>query len=368
MDTSIEELKNQAVYLGLAGEDIAKYVLNQQAIFRDERAKEREAEKLRVASEAEKLRVASETEKLRVATEIEKLKLANEAEKERQAHELELAKINASNNSISPEGPIKPTLPVLKDGEDIATYLIRFERVASLLNLKRDTYAVRLGSLLTGKAVEIYTSLSPSITSNYDDLKKALLIGFSKTAQGYRQDFRNAKIRCGETYNQFSIHLGRLFDLWIDNIPVNHTYEDLRSFMINDQLISSFSPDLRMYIKEHNVMILNETIRLADNWVTAHNAYPKTSRPDQGKVTNYKSFTPLSDAKTKIATTGFHDRTAVGSHQFKGQCNGCGNYGPIKSRCPKNPLAFKNTNPSENQIGYCWDEKKSQQLCNFWYC
>jgi len=59
---------------------------------------------------------------------------------------------------------------VYTDGEDIANYLVRFERVAALLNVDVDTYAVRLGSLLTGKAADIYTSLSPEITSKYECL------------------------------------------------------------------------------------------------------------------------------------------------------------------------------------------------------
>nr|XP_027232840.1 uncharacterized protein LOC113824300 [Penaeus vannamei] len=66
-------------------------------------------------------------------------------------------------------------LPVFKDGEDITSYLIRFERIANLLNFKEETYAIRLGSLLTGKAVDIYTSLPPETTADYQLLKKALL-------------------------------------------------------------------------------------------------------------------------------------------------------------------------------------------------
>lgn len=44
----------------------------------------------------------------------------------------------------------KPRLPQYQEGEDIASYLVRFERVAELLNVDRERYAVRLGSLLTG--------------------------------------------------------------------------------------------------------------------------------------------------------------------------------------------------------------------------
>ncbi|MPC67627.1 hypothetical protein E2C01_061804 [Portunus trituberculatus] len=92
---------------------------------------------------------------------------------------------------------VHPTLPVYQEGEDVATYLTRFERVALLLQLEPSTYAVRLGCLLMGKAADLYVSLSPETTNDYDALKKSLLTGFKKTAVGYRLDFRNAKIRDG---------------------------------------------------------------------------------------------------------------------------------------------------------------------------
>ena len=46
-----------------------------------------------------------------------------------------------------PEAAARPHLPVYQDGEDIATYLTRFERVAELLQLDVGMYAVRLGCL-----------------------------------------------------------------------------------------------------------------------------------------------------------------------------------------------------------------------------
>ena len=87
----------------------------------------------------------------------------------------------------------------MQDGEDITSYLSRFERVAELLDVDPASYAVRLGSLLTGKAAEMYTSLSADVTKDYKLLKKALLTGFNKTPDGdpivsyVVRSFRNRK-------------------------------------------------------------------------------------------------------------------------------------------------------------------------------
>ena len=84
-------------------------------------------------------------------------------------------------------------LPIYRDGEDIISYLIRFKRIAALLNVDLDTYAARLGALLSGKAMDIYASLPPDITANYDRLKSSLLLAFQKTAAAYCTEFKNAK-------------------------------------------------------------------------------------------------------------------------------------------------------------------------------
>ena len=80
----------------------------------------------------------------------------------------------------------RPKLPVFRHGDEITTFLIRFERVAELLNFRRDSFAVRLGSLLSGRAIDVYASFSPEITGDYGRLKLALLTAFNKTSDGYR--------------------------------------------------------------------------------------------------------------------------------------------------------------------------------------
>nr|XP_027217520.1 uncharacterized protein LOC113810035 [Penaeus vannamei] len=269
-DLNFDVLKAQAEELGLKGNDIAQYVISQQTLAREERAKEREFQKEQL--EAEKERVKLE-------------------------HELQMARLNNSDSSLNPvlfDGASRPSLPVFKDGEDITSYLIRFERIANLLNFKEETYAIRLGSLLTGKAVDIYTSLPPETTADYQLLKKALLRGYSKTPASYRNDFRTAKIKSGETYEQFAIRLGRLFDYWVDSHNITKDYASLRDFMLLDQLMSSISPDLRVFVKEHNVSSLADAVSLSDNWSSAHSAYPRSY---QSSEQAYKQYHPIPTHK-----------------------------------------------------------------------
>lgn len=121
-----------------------------------------------------------------------------------------------------PDAVARPKLPAYQDREDITNYLTHSERVAELLQLNQSTHAVRLGCLLIGKAAELYVSLSPEITSNYATLK---LSGFKR----YCLDFHIAKIRDGENYMQFAIHLTHLFQRWLNASKVQENFNFLKT-------------------------------------------------------------------------------------------------------------------------------------------
>ena len=240
---TVNELMLQAEELGLVREDLVKFVFSQQASARDDRARERELEKAKLELECE-----------------ERDKIRN--------HELELARLqqnSAAYPHVLTDKVSLPKLPVFKEGDDINAFLVRFERIAELLKFSEDSFAVRLGSLLTGRALEIYASLPTETTGNYRLLKLALLRGFNKTPETLRQDFRSLKIRPNETYDQFSVRLGRAFDLWLNSRERERTFDELRQFVLIDQFLASVSSDLRMYLKERNMFTLDEITELADN-------------------------------------------------------------------------------------------------------
>ena len=84
------------------------------------------------------------------------------------------------------DAAMRPKLPVFKDGDDIVSFIIQFEQIAALLKLTPESYAVRMGCLLSCKALKIYAALSPETTEDYNSLKAALLSGFNKTSESYQ--------------------------------------------------------------------------------------------------------------------------------------------------------------------------------------
>ena len=59
--------------------------------------------------------------------------------------------------------------------DELDSYLLRFELYAESASWEKDTWAIKLSALLTGRAMDVYTRMSDTDASDYDKLKKALL-------------------------------------------------------------------------------------------------------------------------------------------------------------------------------------------------
>ena len=136
---------------------------------------------------------AKEQAKIEAAKEQAKL----EAEKELKIKEMELqaqqAQVTASASLAATPPPRNkdaksPKLPSFIDEKDeLDSYLLCFERYAENASWEKDTWAIKLSALLTGRAMDVYTRMSDADASDYDKLKKALLTRYKYTKDGYRK-------------------------------------------------------------------------------------------------------------------------------------------------------------------------------------
>ena len=99
-------------------------------------------------------------------------------------------------------------LPSFIDEKDeLDCYLLHFERYAENVSWEKDTWAIKLSALLTGRATDVYTRMSETDASDYDKLKKAPLTRYNYTKDGYRERFREATPETEETPFQLVIRL-----------------------------------------------------------------------------------------------------------------------------------------------------------------
>ena len=120
-----------------------------------------------------------QSEKLAAQLELERLRLER-AKVERENIE---ARAEVQSAVLSQAGQEKvatvtktPGLPGFVDGKDnLDYYLLRFVRYATIAGWQRDTWAVRLSPLLSGKALDVYSEISSEDAWEYDKLRKGLL-------------------------------------------------------------------------------------------------------------------------------------------------------------------------------------------------
>lgn len=371
--STISHLKDQAESLGLVGSEILQFIRDQQSQEREDREKEREDKANERELEKERLRVSSDQEKMRVNQHLEEEKIELEKLRLTHAHDLELARIAAGggNDRSTAVRVEKPRLPSYKDGEDMPAYLVRFERVCDLLELSRDSLAVRLGSLLSGKAAEIYSSLTPNVTGDYDRLKEAILKAYNKTYDTYRSEFRTSRIDSNVSYVQFVTTLGQKLDFWIESSKITKSYENLREFIVLDQLLAGVPAELRLFLKERGTMSLEDTANCADNWASAHYGVKKSFHAEP--ASSRRNFSNRGDFSNK-GTPEKYSSQLFGSKQTdlprstnsKGNaqnitCHNCGSKGHFKSNCPGMTRVKTDPGRSENvhSVRVCLEEKIS---------
>ena len=272
---SAQVLKQEAEDIGFEGKDIVEYVKEQQKLDREERAAWREERKradeaeekrradeirfaqIEAAKEQAKIEAAKEQAKIEAAKEQAKL----EAEKELKIKEMELqaqqAQVTASASLAATLPPRNkdaksPKLPSFIDEKaELDSYLLCFERYAENASWEKDTWAIKLSALLTGRAMDVYTRMSDADASDYDKLKKALLTRYNYTEDGYRKRFREATPETEETPDQFVIRLKNYLAKWLELSGSSlQNFYALVDLIVKEQFINACSEDLAMYLLE----------------------------------------------------------------------------------------------------------------------
>ncbi|KAI8480742.1 hypothetical protein Bbelb_415350 [Branchiostoma belcheri] len=267
--------------LGLSGEELRRFVGEQQARERDERAEERELEKLRLEAErlkieaeekdkereieieklkfeAERQKVENEEKERERQIEMEKLKLeATEREKEAERkHQLEMKKLEVEMAAVGPptagQAVAKvPRLPSFVDEkDDLDAYLLRFERFATSSQWAEDKWAAHLSALLTGRALEVYSRLPEDEARSYTAVKQALLKRYNLTEEGFRAKFRQNKAEKGESPRQFIVRLTSYLERWVELAESSKSYEGLRDLFVKEQFLEACPRDLAVRLRE----------------------------------------------------------------------------------------------------------------------
>ncbi|XP_071791644.1 uncharacterized protein [Asterias amurensis] len=253
--------------LGLNGKDLVEFAQNRELKEEKKRDKEESVKREQIQREE---RLAKEEQE------------RNERAKER-AHVKEMKEIEwkaiqqqkiwsgEKSNSGHETHIKKPKLPSFSDGrDDMDAYLRRFERFATTAKWAKSEWALALSSLLTGRALEVYSRLPVDKASDYKDLKSALLHRYELTEEGFRVKFRSSRREIGETFSQFAARLTSYLQRWVELGGATKTYDGLSDLLLREQIVSICGKDLSMYLNERKPETVNDMTKLADRYVEAH--------------------------------------------------------------------------------------------------
>ena len=188
-------------------------------------------------------------------------------------HEDELERLEAQKALTQPRETIKakaPKIPPFNEGKDeMDSYLLRFERYATVQKWEPDTWATGLSALLQGKALDVYALMPKEDALNYDKLKVALLKRYELTEEGFKRKYKKCRPENGETFQQFTTRMKSYFTRWIDMASIEKSYERLQDLILREQLTFICNRDLELFLREREPKSLEQASKLADQYKEA---------------------------------------------------------------------------------------------------
>ena len=295
MSTLIATIAQEAEALGYSGDERKAYMRER---MQEERNREKERE-IREAEEKREIRQAEierekreeerekrirEEEREKQIREEEREKRIREEEREKREHELEMARVTASASSVSVTSHVQPSsrlpeIPCFVDGkDDLDIWLLRFERFAEFNGWPKERWTTYLSALISGRALESYSRLPIEKARDYDVVKLALQARYNLTEHGYREKFRNSTPEDGERPDMFITRLKTYLFRWIELAKVDNTYEGVTDFLIREQFMESCANDLATYLRQQNLLSLDDIADEANAFLVARNRQLKSKR------------------------------------------------------------------------------------------
>ena len=249
-----------------------------EAAIKQREAEERQLKEERKAAERHD-QLLCEMEKAKLALEQDRINLQQfqqqrdyefKCQLQDRQHEDELERLEAQKALTQPRETIKaksPKIPAFNEGKDeMDSYLLRFERYATVQKWEPDTWATGLSALLQGKALDVYALMPKEDALNYDKLKVALLKRYELTEEGFKRKYKKCRPENGETFQQFTTRMKSYFTRWIDMASIEKSYEGLQDLILREQLTFICNRDLKLFLREREPKSLEQASKLADQY------------------------------------------------------------------------------------------------------
>ena len=248
-----------------------------------------------------------------------------------QGHIEGLMKMVEGSKSVAAQPAVK--LVPLKTDDDIESYLVTFERIMGAHKIEMGLWPHHLVPQLSGKAQLAFAALATGDISNYDAIKTAILARYDINEESYRNRFRTAKRKDGETSCEFGVRLMDTLAKWLKEYK---TVEQIREVLGIEQLLDTLSMDKRLWLIERKPKTCVQAGELLDEYETARRREGERIEIPSGLVEN----TGASTAKCSYCGRAGHEEEECRkkARDLKGKsaipkCYKCGKVGHIARFC-----------------------------------
>uniref|UniRef100_A0A672IMJ7 SCAN box domain-containing protein n=1 Tax=Salarias fasciatus TaxID=181472 RepID=A0A672IMJ7_SALFA len=122
----------------------------------------------------------------------------------------------------------------------------------------RAEWAIRLVSLLTGRAGEAHVTMDINSVDDYEQVKQAILATYEINTDMNRQRFRDERVRARETPHELYVHFRDMARWWIP--PEEHTVDTVIDVVLIEQFLHMLATEIRVWVWERDPKSASENV------------------------------------------------------------------------------------------------------------
>ncbi|KAH6923125.1 hypothetical protein HPB50_022983 [Hyalomma asiaticum] len=238
--------------------------LIQERMKRESEDKERETVRRKEEAEIQ----IREIERLRLQLQIVEAKCASSVREEN-------AEIQADAR-LNMRGLLQP----YKMSEDIAFFLVNFERTCARVGFDRATWPQKLLTVLPCEAADTLARLPETDADDYNKIKAALLKKFRLSAEAFRRRFRDAQKTTSETFREFAFNMKADLVEWLKGEGVYEDRDKVVDLICLEQFYGSIDEEMRLWIQDRpGERNIERAAELADEYTVRRQSEKARVRP-----------------------------------------------------------------------------------------
>ncbi|KAH6938900.1 hypothetical protein HPB50_014687 [Hyalomma asiaticum] len=312
--------------------------LIQERMKRESEDKERETVRRKEQAEIQ----IREIERLRLQLQIVEAKCASSVREEN-------AEIQADAR-LSMRDLLQP----YKMSEDIALFLVNFERTCARVGFDRATWPQKLLTVLPCEAADTLARLPETDADDYNKIKVALLKKFRLSAEAFRRRFRDAQKTTSETFQEFAFNMKADLVEWLKGEGVYEDRDKVVDLISLEQFYGSIDEQMRLWIQDRpGERNIERAAELADEYtvrrqsekarVRPFSKQPLKDRPERKGPFTVKNATENEAKENSEKEKNFESKKPL-------LCFRCQEPGHIAAGCRKPKLVFSVTGSDDENM------------------